>query len=298
MIDANKLLSSGMKAKVLSIDWISTTSKFKPLSKEYSSHPSLHDWENWNECNAKMGYTVGAKHTTGVTTFSNPNRVDMGQHTIYSGSSLKRVNEYNGTDSYDILEYHRQSLHSITRLDIAVDFFNYGLTVGDFEKCFLSGNAETKIKTATKVKSLTHAGHTLYIGSQKRKKKLVRVYDKAAEQGKKGDWIRVELQIMGKPATKASDVIVGSDSNGEGALSVLKGVIDFKSIDVWSDLMENMSKSEIGTVSGEQGDTRRWLIQQCVPALAREIVLDNIFWDEFVQAVNQRVYENEASRKK
>lgn len=284
------MLLSGSRVNSLSIDWISTTAK-KYFKGEYYAHPSLHDWENWQECNGVNGYTTGAKHTTGVRTYSNSNRTDMGKHTVYSGGALRRVEQYNGTSAYDVLEYHSQSGHSFTRIDLAIDFFNSGLSIDRFESDFMEGKVDTRIKSASMVKSLTSDGYTLYIGSRKKIKKLVTVYDKAAERGLNGDWIRVETRVMGKPATVAAETIRMDNSKGRALLMVVKSVIDFNCIQEWNNIMSDVNKAEIGSISSDKGDVRKWLINQCVPALAKELILEPDFADEFNDALKQKMVE-------
>lgn len=274
---------------LLSIDWISCTRKKQTHRPTYTAHPSLHDWENWAECSALHGYTSGGKHTTGVRVFHSDKRVDMGYHIQYSGSALRRVEEYNGTTAMDVLDHHVDEKHHFSRLDIALDMINTGVVVDYFENAFLQQKAITRIKTAAKTQSLTHEGHTFYIGSQKRKKKLVRVYDKAAEQGLKGDWVRVETQIMGIPATVAAKTIHDSQSKQTAMAGVMKDICDFPTIVQWSEVMENIQAVEIGSISSEKGDTRKWLIEQCVPALAKELTLDSSFWGEFCDALKNHM---------
>lgn len=264
----------------------------------YPMFPLLHDYENWYETKAKLGYTQAVKHVTGVTTMVNTDRADMGQHTIYSGKSLQRIEEMNGDNGIDVLKHHISNGHTLARIDIALDFINQGITVSDFEKAFTDGKCETRLKTASTVKSLTHAGHTFYIGSTKARKKLIRVYDKAAEQGiPNADWIRVELQLMGKPATKAGIELVSGDPKAV-LLGVLKSVVHFPTLKTWCDALADISKVKIGTQSSEKGDTRRWLEQQAIPALVKEIIMDEDYWITFSNEVFARLsYEKNEKRK-
>lgn len=265
----------------LSIDWISVTSK-RDVFDGYTAHPSLHDWENWDYCTGVNGYTSGSKHATGVRTYSNENREDMGKHTVYSGSALKRVEEYSGCDPYEILRYHDGVRDNFSRVDFAVDFINKNVSVKDFEDELMAGRVSTRIKTVTKTESLSGDGYTLYLGSMKSKKKLVRVYNKASEQGMSGDWVRVETQIMGKPATEAVRLLCGASDVGGTFVGICNDVADWSSVGVWEELSENAKDAHIGSVSSEKGDTRQWLVNQCIPALAREVMLDSGFWVKFM----------------
>lgn len=273
--------SDTSKAITISIDWISTTNHVIPDNLSYSSYPLLHDWENWQTTNGANGYSVGAKHTVGVKAYFAPNRPDMGVHTIYSSTALRRIQEMNGDTGIDVLRYHVAQGHNIARLDIALDFIGCGLTVQNFQDVFTAGIVKTRLKTASTVQSLTHAGHTLYLGSRKKRKKLVRVYDKAAEQGIEGDWVRVEIQVMGKPATVASQTIVQSDDVKSAMLGVIKGVVDFETIPAWIQVFADEGIVKIGTQSSEKGDTRDWIMNQVVPAMVKEVRLESAFWTQF-----------------
>lgn len=290
MIDAKNTLLSGLKTSLISIDWISVTSK--RVGKEgYTAHPSLHDWENWETCSGVNGYTSGYKHQTGVRTYASENRGDMGKHTIYSGSSLRRVQEYNGSDPYEILDYHVKAYDSITRVDFAVDFINQGAKVIDFEKAFIDGKVNTRIKSASKTESITSDGYTFYLGSLKAKKKLVRVYNKASEQGLDGDWVRVETQIMGKPATNACRQLVKSENRGDMFIGICNDVANWESVNVWKELSESATDAEIGSISSEKGDTRKWIAEQCIPSIVKELSLDSDYAYEFFNELERQYVE-------
>jgi len=276
-----KLQSNLSKEVSITIDWISATSHAYDRHKTYSSHPSIRDWENWRACDGRLGYDIGAKHTTGVTALSNSKRRDMGIHTIYTGKSIKRIERMYDTSGFDILKYHVESGHSIARVDIAVDFINCGLSVEEFANQWRLGNCVTRLRNCNEVRSLDNEGHTLYIGSQKKRKKLIRIYNKAVEQNVDINWVRVELQLMGRPATQLGKLWIDSGNDNEFLLRGIKSVVNFPTVKAWSDVFEGITQVKIGSQSSEKGDTRDWLFNQVIPALAREIVLDSEFWIQF-----------------
>lgn len=281
--------SDTLKKVSLCIDWISTTSHSKHGSFVYASYPALHDWENWRDCTPKNGYKTGAMHTTGVSAHINNDRVDMGIHTIYSGSALRRIEQMDGTTGFDILKHHIEAGHNIARVDIALDFVNCGLSVSDFVDSWHEGNCVTRLRSANIVKSLDNEGYTLYIGSQKARKKLVRIYNKGAESGTDTDWVRVELQLMGKPATKLSLLWLEANEDSNFMLKGIKEVVDFPLINQWSQVFDGVTPVKIGSISTEKGDTRLWLLNQVIPPLAREIVLDGSFWVQFSYMAEKEV---------
>ena len=265
----------------LSIDWISTTSHKREANLAYASYPELNDWENWKSCTPRNGYTIGARHTTGVSSYANMNRTDMGTHSIYTSKSLKRIEQMNGTSGIDILKYHVENGHSIARVDIALDFINFGFDVQDFADSWRNGDCVTRLRSCNEVRGLDTDGHTLYIGSQKTRKKLIRIYNKGAEQELNVDWIRCELQLMGKPATNLGLLWIASDDSEQFLLKAIKEIVDFPMINGWNMVFSGVQPIKIGSQSNEKGDTRDWLLNQVIPSLARECVLDAEFWIQF-----------------
>lgn len=265
----------------LNIDWISTTSHKDVIKKEYSTHPVLHDWENWEETNGRNGYTKGAKHASGTKVYKNDERPDMGIHTIYSGKTLQRINKMYNINSLEVLKHHISDGNNIARLDIALDFYGDGLSVSDFQDSFLRGQAVTRLRNASVIKSLTDRGHTLYLGSKKRRKKLVRIYDKSAESGWEFACTRVEVQLMGKPATTVAIEAVRGKSTTEVLLGAIKDVIDFPMITEWNVAMQSASTIEIGTEYDQLGDTKKWLDKTVRACLIKEAILDLNWWVQY-----------------
>jgi len=275
------LQSNGSRKTTVTIDWISATAHRAVVDLNYTAHPTLHDWENWIEVNGVNGYTIGAKHESGAKAYVNMDRPDMGKHIIYSGKTMQRIKEMYDTSSIDILNHHIESGHSITRLDIALDFYGAGLTVQDFQDAFMNHHVITRLRSATLVQSLTGSGHTLYIGSRKKRKKLVRVYDKAAEMGWDFNCVRVEVQLMGKPATQAGKKIVSGKSTSDTMLAVMKNVVNFPTINQWNMAVEGKYDVQIGTQYDGVGNTRKWLEETVLPCIAREAVLDANWWIQY-----------------
>jgi DNA relaxase NicK len=270
----------------ITIDWISATSHETAHRYEYVAYPQLHDWENWKLCAGINGYTLGSSHVSGVKTFYNPQRKDMGKHIIYTGKVLQKLVNFYDIGKFDILRHHIDAGHNITRLDVAIDFIDTDLRVQSFQDAFTEGLAETRLKSASIVKSLSGAGHTLYIGSRKKRKNLVRVYDKQAEAGLDYRCIRVELQIMGKKATKAGIVITNEDNLKQTCLGVIKQVIHFPSIELWHDMMLDVNRVRLNGDIKTESNTRLWLLNQIPKNIAKEIQIDVDFWAQFKMQVD------------
>lgn len=273
----------------LSIDWISATDHSNELTPKYTAHPALHDWENWESANGTNGYTSGAKHATGTKLYINPKRPDMGKHIIYSGKTLQRINKMYNINSISVLKHHIDSGHTIARIDIALDFYGGSLDVMDFQHAFLHGEASTRLRSASVIKSLTDRGHTFYIGSKKRRKKLVRIYDKSAEMNWDFNCIRVEVQLMGKPATKVSIDAIRGESVAGVLLGAMKDVINFPLISEWNKAMASSKDIKIGTESEMLGDTQKWLEQTVRMCLIKQSVLDLNWWTQYKMDIDIQV---------
>lgn len=270
---------------MIRIDWISITDK-KPEKIKSSAHPSLQD-RHWIECPGKNGYNVGQKHATGVREYVNYNRDDMGKHIVYSSKALDRIKDSMNISASDILIHHINEGHNVARLDLAVDFIGYGVVVEDFIFAFKNGYAKTKLRKASVIESLTDSGQTLYIGSMKKRKNLVRIYNKGCQTGTHDDWVRVELQIMGKKATSTALEIATSEHIKESIIAIIKGVANFPTVSAWNSLVTDINEIKMSTIPKEQGDTEKWLMKQVAPAMARTLVLNIDFWIQFKMEVSQ-----------
>lgn len=283
-----------METRLL-IDWISATNHKPQTHLQYTAHPALHDWENWEITNGANGYTIGAKHESGAKVYYNPDRKDMGRHIIYSGKVLERINQMYSINSMDVLKYHIETGHNIARIDIALDFVGSAVTVVDFQDAFVAGQSVTRLRSASVIKSLTDRGHTFYIGSKKKRKKLIRIYDKSAEQNWDFPCIRVELQLMGKPATKVAIDAIRGDSVKAVLLGAIKDVIDFPLIQEWTNAMENAENVNLGTEYDGQGDTLTWLNGAVRTSIIKYAVLNMMWWTQFKLDIDIQVKEENQS---
>lgn len=272
-------------ATELSIDWISITAHRMDGDIHHATHPCLHDWEHWALTNGVHGYNQGASHDIGVKAYRNDSRVDMGTHVIYSGKTLAKLEGIHSISAWEVLAYHVERGDSIARIDLALDFTNTLLTVEHFKNSYMKGDAVTALRTASEVKSLTHSGHTFYIGSRKKRKKLVRIYDKRAEANLDYDCIRVEAQIMGKPATLLSKEIGQARYAPDVVLGAIREVIDFPMIDLWCEAMGDSSKVELASHHDKETDTRKWLNRTVFMSILKEGERDKEWLDEFLTSL-------------
>jgi len=214
------------------IDWISVTYKSCPDSY-WKTLPE--DGANRVEYSPKNGYTIGYRCRTGATIQWNDDRPDMGHHVVYSASAIKEASEEFGYTQERILHYLTE-FGRVARIDLRIDAENYGVNISDLYQQALNGKVETRSKTAGYEDSGTvgskEAGpNTVYIGSRKNRKKLLRVYDKGAQMGLELDLKRFEIEYHGEIARNAVKTLKSTNMSDYGA--VIGGMI--KGFANWSE---------------------------------------------------------------
>lgn len=84
-----------------------------------------------------------------------------------------------------------------TRIDIALDVWNEGVSVEDWYEAWMNVHADNLQKSIKFLKS--PRGDSFYVGSR-HSETMLRIYDKAKEQGLANDWIRLEAECKGSRA--------------------------------------------------------------------------------------------------
>lgn len=111
-----------------------------------------------------------------------------------------------GIDPVRVLNELREQGWKMTRLDLAMDIYNAGGRPREMFNARKDGDLKTKSKHYSIVQSRDDAGvsgETVYFGARQ-SKVYIRVYDKAAERGKNGDCIRVEIELKQDRAESAA----------------------------------------------------------------------------------------------
>jgi hypothetical protein len=75
--------------------------------------------------------------------------------------------------------------------------------------------------------------------------------------------------------------------------ALIVGYCDFPEYDLWSEIMGS-GKIKIAVPEKEQGNTRKWLLEICANALAKEYYLDNTFMSAFFDKFNEQLNEIES----
>ncbi len=179
-----------------------------------------------------LGYPNQILCTDGVRLLYNPNQLRQGLHIIMSGEANQRhclrLGDSEATVATFIMlqEYVFKASRIDTYTDSSVDTMKQ---VWDALKASqLVSRTRSKGRSIAQV-DLTNGnveGQTLYIGSVK-SDRLVRFYDKAAEQGTEGVWTRCEMQFRRGAAQVAFDAWLSGEFDVE---SIIAAYIDFREV--------------------------------------------------------------------
>jgi hypothetical protein len=216
----------------------------------------------------QFGYTTGFACTTGVRFFTHYARLEMGTHYVISGEALRDFAQREIT-SRQILDRCVRSGGRISRLDLAKDAVGEAIDLRHIGALALrkryTGNAQSATVTTS-----SHGGYTLYVGSRV-SERFARIYDKAAKNGEKGDWIRAEIETKGRTAQTlarwlAADGAVWADAFGQ----IMEKMFMIDDI-TYRDLVHHSAGEGVPKVQ-RQPDTEAWIKNQVMPAVTKYLM--------------------------
>jgi len=262
------------------IDWISLT--HSNLEGDYYPESMNRDYIATKAMN---GYTEAKLFRSGVIEMINPKYSKMGVHIIYSGKVLERLENESGIDRSYILAQHIMQGAKLTRLDIAIDVKDSGLNLDSLWQELEGKNAKTKSQHSREQKGCGK-GYTVYVGSRKTRRKLVRIYDKATEMGWDNiDYKRIELEMRRDIARNAANSYLKSHFDNEYVKSIINGVVSFPDMPIWHEIMSNES-AKIPVAESGNGNTEKWLMRQVAPPMARTLISNPEFAEKFNKQVS------------
>lgn len=242
--------------------------------------------QNFVECRAFNGYTVGSLYEDGRVMMANPSRPEMGVHLVWNGDACGGI----PIPQTDLIIFLLDAHFSFTRIDIAIDLVNCNVAPEQATEEIKNGRCKTRAQQFPYWANAADNGYTQYIG-KKASESYIRIYDKAAEMGIQQDHTRVELVVRHTKAQSAAVAIKGNaDFRGM--------VVSFANFAEWREWCAAMEVPEVKLPSERQETrTRKWLLDTCAPSLAREMMLkDGIkFYDNFktlVVELYEQMYNN------
>lgn len=270
-------VTRGSKPEILSqsIDWIAGTFRGRETHKL-----ALNLTQNFVPCKGYLNYSEGTLFEDGRKMFVSPGHSEWGVHMVWSGDACANC----PVDPIHLVCALVCSGFSFTRIDLAIDVKNCNLMPSQATEEIKNDRIKTRAKECPAWFDVAGKGYTQYIG-KKSSEIYMRIYDKAAELGTDEDHTRVELVVRSGRANKAArQAILRRDFRGM--------VVSFADFPEWHEWNKAMATTPIKLPSErKETATRQWLINQCVPALAREIMLEDgsAFYEKFKDAVMTRL---------
>lgn len=254
-----------------SIDWLSGTFKGQVRDIDIRKHTSFgYKLRAWAEMQARFGYSSAMIHPFGHYVMTNQGRPEMGVHLAYTGRALRAIAEQ-GIEASSLVQWFVESGANITRLDLAIDVFDVEIDPMALAQC-----ARVKTEPGTARKWSFVKGHdngcTAYVGSRK-SEKFLRIYDKAAEQGRNDIlWTRFELELKGDSARAASRAM--SDMTPDERPIYIKGLMRalFNPDDTMYQEIMNCPAAVLKTTKDTDDNTLDWLMNSVAKTIAKTMM--------------------------
>jgi len=210
----------------------------------------------------------------------------MGTHMVFSGDCLAQIRETLQRADLPIFATVHTHLARASRVDLAINIIGGILTPGIAYEALKAKKLKTRAHTWRFVQGNTEgvSGDTLYLGARE-SETFVRIYDKAAERGIKDgpSHLRLEAELKGMKARSAMETAM---KHGVDATTV--GV--FEQLIQWDVPEYRLALDAPGVALPElprtESNTEKWLLTQCIPALAKLVRLKPTFQGKFADALS------------
>ena len=231
-------------------------------------------------------------------------RPEMGVHVSLSSQALARFAQTSGKTVYELLADMADRGAIATRLDLALDTDT--VTIDQVKQAHLDDLLVAKARFRYITQEFdgckASGGETLYVGSRKGGRRLVRFYNKAAEQGVDGVWTRCEVEFKQEHAITAVMHIL----SGQDPRSLILSTVDFRlqdnpetdrrsRCDWWQAWVGVVAKVKFPIIkdAATVADKMAWVVKQVGPTLAYLCVyMGNTKWlDDIAKDSIDRVPE-------
>lgn len=241
------------------IDWLQYTCQEVSWPDDWNNQAEKHETGMW-------GYTEKYTFPDGRIWLRNPERPEMGNHVILSGSTLDNI-EAEYLDSPDNILNFMLDRVKLTRIDLAIDAMRGSLEFDRLEAQLVDKRAKTMARQAHRFEALVGQGDTIYVGSAYSTMRL-RIYDKAAEQEVTNlEWTRIELQTRTPKSVLVAKTLREANYNPETWTGIIRGYCDFPDDLDWKRVM-SAPAIKLQSHKRKTTKTRKWLMDVCAPALA------------------------------
>jgi len=163
---------------------------------------------------------------------------------------------------------------NFTRIDMACDIHDEHVEIKDIYTAMKDGTARTRIKAFSMVEgggTKNNHGITVYIGSRE-SGRMIRVYDKAAQQKMEGDWTRIEIEVKSPFAEKMIQSSIDSGIAPTMRLAVRQMVRT--GVDWFDERMNDSDVAYLEPVGRKATDWEKWIISDILPQIEKAIAQD------------------------
>lgn len=161
----------------------------------------------------------------------------------------------------------------VTRLDFAIDVRGMGANPLDLKVAFEAGRGTTVAQSGQIVENRARDGKqegvTYYVGARA-SERFLRVYDKAAQVGEGEDWVRIELELKGGQARAALSAMVRFGVIAAGKL-LIRQFYSGTGVEWYDNAIAGEGGVYVEPVGRVRTSRERWIIEQVIPALEKEL---------------------------
>lgn len=239
------------------------------------------------------GYRRTLKHSTsGAFYCATPHTDAMGNMVQFSGSPISAVMAETGCASVRVPFETGTQDWKVTRLDIAIDYFDAPVTMDAFYERVVAEKYISKIRIWEREKVALDGGKDIIRGGGKDATRSIKVYDKAAEQKLPMKWTQYEMTFTDARAREMWAKVRELSDDAElltFAKKVMATMIDFPDWKEWQEAFGVASTHEWTPIPRTQSDQWRWLLRQVAPAF-RDDFFEKGDWrllEQFIQVVKE-----------
>lgn len=214
-------------------------------------------------------YRAGARLYPAGTVYYNNAHDEKPGLLVLGGTDLAILRDTLKMSDRELLAIFMRAATSFTRIDYCVNI-DAGHPSELIEQ-WHDGNKEGRVKTVQRFDSHSgDGGYTVYVGSRQ-SDKLLRVYDKAAELKKLGDFVltRIELQTRKKVAHRMAKAMA-RDGIKEVGKQVIRDFVNFPDLAWWNDALDG-DTVDVQLTPAKETSYERWLLEQVLPSIEKRI---------------------------
>lgn len=214
---------------------------------------------------------------------------DMGVHFIMSGEGCRQYEaQFSDSPWLRLISVIKSNKGNISRFDLAHDNVNGSLCLDLLEESINKHEVRTRFKRGKKTEDLTFhdnddapCGKTLNLNKSRQSLVFIRFYDKAAQYGLSGHWVRAEIEFKGDRALNASQALLDGMPAGELFFSVMNTYFSVINLDDsnksrctlktwWSSWLESTNKIRltVSKVVKKIEQVKQWFHKSCAPSFA------------------------------